>query len=108
MTKVGDTLSPAHQHQFTTAAAACCTMLGPDAQQSDSAFKLLNLTTLCIAFCEAYVPAPLLRHRHRRLCWLLQRLEQSRAVTSQDLRKQKEANAATIDAMMKQYAHKQT
>lgn len=37
---------------------------------------------------------------------LLQRLEKSRAVTSNDLQKQKEANAATIESMMKQYAHK--
>lgn len=37
-----------------------------------------------------------------------QRLGASRAVTSEDLRKQKEANTATIDSMMKQFAHKQT
>lgn len=35
-----------------------------------------------------------------------QRLEGSRAVRKEDLRKQKEANAATIESMMKQYAHK--
>jgi hypothetical protein len=36
----------------------------------------------------------------------LQRLEGSRGVRKEDLRKQKEANAATIESMMKQYAHK--
>jgi hypothetical protein len=42
--------------------------------------------------------------------WLLlflQRLEQSRAVTSEDLRKQRVANAATVEAMAKQYAGQQ-
>jgi hypothetical protein len=36
----------------------------------------------------------------------MQRLEGSRGVRKEDLRKQKEANAATIESMMKQYAHK--
>jgi hypothetical protein len=33
-----------------------------------------------------------------------QRLERSRAVSSEDLRKQREANAATIKSMMTQYS----
>jgi hypothetical protein len=33
-----------------------------------------------------------------------QRLAHSRAVTSEDLRKQREANAATIQSMMQQYS----
>jgi hypothetical protein len=36
-----------------------------------------------------------------------QRLEHSRAVTSEDLRKQRIANAATVEAMAKQYAGQQ-
>eukprot|EP00882_Tetradesmus_deserticola_P028391 GHRQ01031625.1.p1 GENE.GHRQ01031625.1~~GHRQ01031625.1.p1 ORF type:complete len:133 (+),score=46.83 GHRQ01031625.1:42-401(+) len=38
---------------------------------------------------------------------MAQRLEQSRAVTSEDLRKQRVANTATVEAMAKQYAGQQ-
>ena len=49
-------------------------------------------------------------HMYMCLCCLcvLQRLEASRAVTKNDLRKQKENNAATIESMMQKYAHKQS
>lgn len=54
-------------------------------------------------------PACRLLCRHTVLFkFIMQRLEHSTAVTSEDLRKQREANAATIQSMLKQYGPKQS